>query len=45
MPYKLITGINGKICSLPKVAIIERSKIPQKAFQIYNSDLMISSEV
>ena len=44
-PYKLITDINGKMFPLPKVAIIERAKIPQEAFQIYNSDLMISSEV
>lgn len=45
MPYKLVQQANGKLINLPKCAIIERNKIPQKAFQIYNGQLMMSSEV
>lgn len=45
MPYKLVRHANGKQINLPKCAIIERAKIPKEAFQIYNSDFMVSSEV
>lgn len=45
MPYKLARQANDKLINLPKCAIIERAKIPKKAFKIYNGQLMMSSEV
>lgn len=44
MPYKLIRQSNGRAIPLPKCAIIERTKIPKKVFQTYNSDLIVSAE-
>lgn len=45
MPYKLIRLQNGQIFPHPKCAIIERANIPKNAYQIYNTELIMSSEI